>query len=503
MRARLLSRACVAALVAVVALAPAALADDYGDPDYLAYDLDNMARTTERQGYHLTTADYMVAAADAFRVSWMSGVQRQVRDLAEGRLYAGVGQLAPGGNVGDPEIYFEPERIEVEFINREGTKLVGNVWPCADPGRDGCPGVVITTGSIQVTQHMYGWLTRHLQANGYTVLGYDVRGQGESETTTDGDGPFRQPANPQDGASFNEGTVDALRFLLSTPDEPYVPVGMDEQPEAAGISGHNPAWDTVDPGRLALIGHSLGASAVSTVQQCTDAYGTTLPVEELPDACAGQHFPIRAIVAYDSLSAPAHRLVPALDHQGDGYFVNAVPTPSAPDPDSRVSPTSVHGRWRAAGQDACVLTVRGGTHAEWSEIPGIVSATRYGVPQAAHYTLAWLDRYVSGDPDTNRAGFEALRDGPVPAEPDGEHLAHRASLLSGKYRSACYVTDPRVRADRLPLGLTPAGLAAFDAPDLRAYAGVAPVGDWAALNAEREYGHAQRGALHDALLPAG
>ena len=39
-------------------------------------------------------------------------------------------------------------------------------------------------------------------------------------------------------------------------------------------------------------------------------------------------------------------------------------------------------------------------------------------------------------------------------------------------------------------------LGPFDAPDLRAYAGVAPVGDWAALNAEREHGEAPQGLLH-------
>lgn len=489
------------ALVCFLVLAPQATADTYQDPDYLAFDLDNMARTTERQGYHFTTPAFWLASADAFRASWVSGMQRQARDLSEGRLHLTAGQLLPGGNAGDPEIYFAPERVEVEFIDRTGAKLVGNVWPCTDPGRGGCPGVVVTTGSIQATQHMYGWLTRHLQRHGYTVLSYDVRGQGESETTTDGE-PFRRPANPQEPANFENGTVDALRFLLSTPAAPYVPVGMAAQPAAAGVAAFNPAWDTLDRSRVALVGHSLGASAVSTVQQCTTSSDVVLPPDQLPAACAGQHFPIATIVAYDSLAAPAHRLVPALDHRADGYFVNAVPSPSAPDPDARVSPASVYGRWREAGRDTCVLTVRGGTHAEWSEIPYIVSATRHGIPQAAYYTLAWLDRYLSADPAINAAGFDALRLGPIPAEPAGQHLAHRASLFSGKHRSACYVSNPHPGARRAGDRANPAsGLGPFDAPDLRAYAGVAPVGDWAALNAEREHGQAPQGLLHP--LPLG
>lgn len=451
-------RRALAAAVGVVLLVAGApdgrAADDYSDPEYLRFDADNVARTTERQARHATDPDYWVASQETFTETWVGGVRRQVRDAPEGRVYAGAGQVLPGGNVGDPERYHEGDRHLVEYLDREGTRIVGNVWPCVQDRRTpkACPGVVITTGSIQVTQHMYGWLARHLQANGYTVMTFDVRGQGESESTTHPDGePFRQPANPQDQASFVNGTVDALGFFLSDA---------------------NPARRTVDEKRLALVGHSLGASAVSIVQQCSSAYPERLvPDDALPEGCLGRRFPIRAIVAYDSLSAPEHLVVPAFDHRADGYFVNAVPTPRAPDPDERVE--GAYAAYRAAGLDACTITVRGGTHAEWSQIPYLVSATRYGVPQARHYTLAWLDRFVS----KGRAaqGFDALRSGPVPQEPAGQHLDHRASLFSGKYRSACHVTDP-------------GGGPAFDAGDLRAYAGVAAVGDWAGLNAEPERG---------------
>lgn len=415
---------------------------------------------------------------------------RQVRDAPEGRVYAGAGQHLPGGNVGDPQRYYEGDRHLVEFINREGTKLVGNVWPCVGDANTACPSVVITTGSIQVTQHMYGWLARHLQSNGYTVMTFDVRGQGESETTVAGSSPFQRAANPQDGANFVNGTVDALRFLLSTETDPYVPLN-DHANEGAGVTAFNPAWRKVNSSYLGLIGHSLGASAVSTVQQCTStpAPGVVAP-EEIPAGCAGQRFPIRAILAYDSLNATTP-VVPAFDHRADGYFVNAVPTFNAPNPDERIGASSPYGRWRSGGVDACSVTVRGGTHAEWSQIPYIISATRYGVPQAKHYTLAWLDRYVSDQPARHATGFEALRLGPIPQEAATQHLDHRASLFSGKYKSACHVTEP-------------AGGTPFSSEDLRAYAGVAAVGDWAALNAEKEHGVAQeQGAVHRAAYDAG
>jgi hypothetical protein len=245
----------------------------------------------------------------------------------------------------------------------------------------------------------------------------------------------------------------------------------------------NPVPDALDRDRLALVGHSLGAFAVSTVQQCSNAYPLRqLPADALPGGCAGQHFPILAIAAFDSLSGGVTPVVPAFDHRADGYFINAVPTPRAPNPEERTAPSSPYGRWVGAGVDACSITVRGGTHAEWTEIPYIVSATRYGVPQARFYVQAWLDRFVGAG--SAAAGHEALRSGPIPGEAAGAHLEQRASLFSGKYRSACTVGAPAT------------GIAPFVEPDLRQYAGVAAVGDWAAVNAEDEHGTQTQGAAH-------
>lgn len=484
------------ALVASGALSSGARAD-YTDPEYLAYDLDNMARTSEDQSYQVTSDSYREASREIFLDTWLQGLARQSRDLDDGRLYAGLGQVLPGGNVGDPEHYLDGPRVEVEFLNREGAKLVGNVWPCrtflergsAGQAADGCPLVVVTTGSIQVTQYMYGYLARHLQDNGYTVFTFDVRGQGESETTNPSN-PFQ--VNPQDGANFNNATVDALRFALSAGDAPYVPVGMteaqvDAYATSTDVDRFNPVSAAVDGDHIGLVGHSLGASAVTTVQQCTSVNPSALP---LPAACNGETFPIRAIVAYDGLGSSPDPRVPAFNHVGDGYFINAVPTPTPPDPGAISSTGSPYGNWRTAGQDACVISGRGFTHADWSEIPYIVSGTRTGTGQAKYYTQAWLDRFVSDDPAVQVAGHDALTTGPIPTEAAGAHADQRASLFSGKSRSACSVG---AIADR----------AAFVSNDLRAYAGVAAVGDWAALNDEREYGTSGKGALHVPTVLAG
>ena len=481
--------AIVAAFASVGLIRPAH-ANDYSNPDYFAYDRDNMARTTEDQGYHVTNESYREAARETFLDTWLQGLARQNRDFDDGRVYAGLGQILPGGNVGDPETHLDGPRVEVEFLNREGTKLVGNVWPCreylerASSGSavGGCPLVVVTTGSIQVTQHMYGYLARHLQDHGYTVFTFDVRGQGESETTNP-ENPFG--VNPQDGANFTNGTIDAVRFARSSSDAPYIPVGMsaaevDAFASTTRVDRFNPVSGAVDADRIGLVGHSLGASAVTTVQQCTSVNPSTQP---LPAACADELFPFRAIVAYDGLGTSIDPRVPAFNHVADGYFINAVPTPTAPNPNAISAPTSSYGKWVAAGQSACVISGRGFTHADWSEIPYIVSGTRAGTGQARYYTQAWFDRFLSGDAAVNVAGHDALTTGPIPVEPAGEHADFRASLFSGKSRSACSVAA---------VGNRPA----FAVSDLRDYAGVAAVGDWAALNAEREYGTPTQGAVH-------
>ena len=49
--------------------------------DYLAFDADNIARTTQRQAYHFTTPAYWVASADTFPETWLAGWQRLLAEL--------------------------------------------------------------------------------------------------------------------------------------------------------------------------------------------------------------------------------------------------------------------------------------------------------------------------------------------------------------------------------------------------------------------------------------
>src|SRR4051794_37248545 len=186
----------------------------------------------------------------------------------------------------------------VLFTARDGATLSGTVW-ATRAGPENRPGIVITTGSVQAPETLYWGLAATLAKHGYVVLTYDVQGQGRSDTL--GEDPDAQEGVPaQQGQPFYDGTEDALRFLLSTKTDPYVPLkscgnangGMPtshaEKQERRVEAGLNTAYDPfggmIDRSRIGIAGHSLGAAAVSYVGQEVDK--------------------VDAIVAWDNLRAP-------------------------------------------------------------------------------------------------------------------------------------------------------------------------------------------------------
>ena len=173
---------------------------------------------------------------------------------------------------------------------------------------------MITTGSVQGSEGMYRWLAQDLAERGYVVLTYDVQGQGGGETlphepvpgSESNALPFCNPfAAPKDGEQFGcpgapaqqlsnfvVGTKDALSFFTSTPSRHYA----NPRSEGAKVSAFNPYWKQFDrsadrrtatPGRtsrIAIIGHSMGAAAVSKLQ--------------------GTDRRVAAVVALDKLAGP-------------------------------------------------------------------------------------------------------------------------------------------------------------------------------------------------------
>lgn len=463
--------ACAAGAAVASSPAHAQECSNYACAEYLQHDLDNYSRARGRTIAEATSPDYHRAFVGACADSSARAIAKQVGDADDGRLYGGVGQATCWWSVGDAAEYSSVTQRRFEFLSRTGAKLQGHIWGTEAPGPR--PGVVITTGSIQASDQMYWWAARALAARGYVVMTYDVQGQGQSETFGHEPGdifPTTEGVPSQQAANFRDGTVDALLFFLSTPGSEYRPQGWtDEQLAAAKAAGDgdevewsNPGWGVVDRDRIGIVGHSLGASAVSAVQQCSDE-GDVWQTLEL---CGGRSFPIRAVVAWDALSGSGVTpVVPAMSQQADGYFLFPTASSSAPDPTESLDGYAL---WDSANKDVFMYVVRAGTHIEWSQVP-YTSATTYGAPMNAHYTAAWLDRWLPRDEATRAQAYQTLLASPVdePARP------WSASHFSTRRFSAMTLRSPD-------------GALETRSTDLRAWAGRSPVGDWAGSNADRE-----------------
>jgi len=145
----------------------------------------------------------------------------------------------------------------------------------------------------------------------------------------------------------------------------------------------NPLNFMLDSDRIGIAGHSLGATAISTV--CCDGPGRQ--ANEVVDA----------IVAWDNLTVSGGIVprVPALGMSND-YGLTPTPYTSLPNPQGKNGASAAYS---AAGVDTAQLNIRGGTHYEYSYIPDPgFGATWRGMDMAAWYTAAWFDKYVKGDP---------------------------------------------------------------------------------------------------------
>ncbi|MEY2568736.1 MAG: hypothetical protein QOE35_3265 [Actinomycetota bacterium] len=462
--------ACLVALVLGGLAAPAVLAgNDYSDQAYAEHDLDNVTRSTGRHLHDETDPTWHDATRTATAESYLAALGLQFADIPNGRVHTGLGQWIPGGSVGDPKAWNAMPYRRVQFLSRTGAKLSGHIWGSEAPGPR--PGIVITTGSIQATEGMYHWLAQSLARKGYEVLTFDVQGQGESEGFGHAPGdktPTFDGVPAQQQPNFVDGTIDAIRFFLSTPDEPYRPVGWTEADAAAAAAGRgtteqidfsNPGASVLDRTNIGIAGHSLGATAVSVVQQCSDE-GT---VWQTVADCHGQSYPIRAVIGFDALTSSVTPVVPGMNQQADGYFLNPTPSSQAPDPTSHLA---AHNKWVAAGLDTYSFTVRGGTHLEWSYIPLISMATEYGRAQIDYYTLAWFDRWLAPVPADRDKALAALLSGPK-SEGIAIEKEMRGNYMSARYLGAFSLSGQTV-------------------VDLRQYGGTSPVGDWAGANADRQ-----------------
>lgn len=456
--------------------APAAGGPTPSDPAYTVRDTQNIADAYGRitgPGGQLSNPAYLTALAT--EVPATSLAQLVAQAASPTRLSVTAGNVFPGWNVGNPlRADWEGSRGRVRavsFTNRYGALLRGHVYAplkgAKDPYtgkrlRGPFPGVVLTEGSVQGSEGMYEWLAQDLAERGYVVLTYDVQGQGTSETLPHENDtvnalPFCNPfAEPEDdemlgcpGVPFQQlsnfvvGTEDALSFFTSTPKKRYRHATPDTGDDV------NPFWRLFDrsrdrrtatPGRtqrIAIIGHSLGAAAVSKVQS-TDKR-------------------VAAVVALDKLAGPSSEgaldgtgntpVVPALAVQSEygftvspwelsgGSSLNPEPSPSGPDP-HRERATGFDA-WKKSRVDSMLIVPRASTHLDYTDIPLVLPASRYGQDLTSVYVQRWLDRYLKHRGTSKRLLATSFRY----LEPTGDGewspvRLRRGPLLSFYYCSA-------------------------------------------------------------------
>lgn len=395
------------------------------------------------------------------RVDFARAVEQGARHLAQlllepARPALTFGDLFPGADVGSPLRAgwngTLGERVPVAFTNRYGALIRGDLFAPLPGERDPYsgkvlrgpfPGVVVTEGSIQATRQMYYWIAEDLAMSGYVVLVTDVQGQGASETfphqpnpldkATGTSLPWCDPlATPAAGqetgcpgvpsqqtANFVYGTEDAISFFLSDPAHPYPDPGAGSTP----VDHVNPLWKLFDrlpmahpnaPGRttrLAIIGHSLGAFAVSYVQEVDPAVAAVVAYDKL---ISNFDSPAAAEAGGPRFTGAIRPVVPALAIQSE-YFVAPVPywmngsssfEPSLGSPEAAPNPAREEetgfDAWVRHGVSAMVIVPRASTHLDYTDIPG-VPASRYGEQVASYYTREWLDRYLKHRPGSTAA----------------------------------------------------------------------------------------------------
>lgn len=431
-----------------------------GTPEYAARDAQNIADAYGRiigPGGQLQTPAYLPALV---RESTALTAQQLLTQAASPQRPAvSAGNVVPGWNVGNPLragwAGTRGRARPVAFTNRYGALLRGTVHAPLPHARDPYtgrrlrapyPAVVLTPGSVQGSEGMYEWLAQDLAERGYVVLTYDVQGQGTSETFPHTSGqafPFCNPASaPTDenvngcpGVPFQQlsnfvvGTRDALSFLLSTADAPYpnpgaVSVTVDGFNPFAALVDHRPDPRPHTPGRTtraAIIGHSLGGAAVSRVQATDKRVATVVALDKLNASGTTPKVPALAVQSEYGFSVAPYVLA-------GGSSLAPSPSPQGPDP-MRERVTGFE-QWRKAGVDTMLVVPRASTHLEYTDIPLVMPASRYGQALTSVYVQRWLDRYLKHRTDTS-----LLAERFTYLEPVGDGVWQRVTLRREKQLS--------------------------------------------------------------------
>jgi dienelactone hydrolase len=393
-----------------------------GDPDptlqradWQQRDLNNMACSTQRQ-QDATNPAFKAKYADA-TARYADDFPRQAGDpfrVPEEWAASGRGQMR-----------------KFTFLGNRGTRMFARLYS-PNPEVPGPLPVIAFSPGLQSYNEINAWFGQDMAEAGYIVLIIDPQGQGRSESGC------RNADGSSASCTGHNNLTSAIDFLLTTPATPHPHAGS---PNAVGAMVFNPEWERVDPERLGIAGHSLGAINATPVAQSDPR--------------------VKAVVAYDNLDgtlgASVPRRTPALYFYAD-YAFPAFSYPMA-------TPPNATGHWGIFNQlrasphnvDVMTITTRASTHYEWGYQPEPFSfpASRYGERVAAYFSLAWFDRYLKNDPTAlDRLTAHRFDDS-----------IDRSSIGAGTFDPDAFLADPSTPgAGNVPLkiqGLCIADLLSF------------------------------------------
>lgn len=408
------SRRAAALLLAgllIPAGAPVAAADpDPGTPDWFVAGAQNWAATTGRTADQLSNPQY-------------AALRLQQADPANADPYRAPERWAPTRGRVWP----------VAYDNRYGARISAHVW-APEAGRLGAPypTVVMVNGGGAPEQH-YWPFAQDLAEHGYVVLTFDPQGSGASESEPDPQhcepgGPWTRPQemgvresgecagqNGDDvsmtvgqvpgvvelvvgGRTGQQGTLD-VQELYETLEPNYVFGAIDAH--AFLLSRDNPARRLVDPRRIGLMGHSLGAHAA---------------------ALTANGDPLRrfsAAVAMDSFARLGHGVqprVPTMYLQSEQELFSG-PRLAPPPPEALHATRLDYPSYVRRGVPVMFGVLAGSTHHEFAYLgpEARLPASATGQRVATYYALAWLDRWLKRQPSAERRLLAASFDDSVDA----------------------------------------------------------------------------------------
>lgn len=329
---------------------------------------------------------------------------------------------APPGTAGDS--YRTGLAEQQTIVDSRGLELAATLWlpgAALEPGATphSFPTVVVSDG-IASDQSDYFWLAMTLAGQGDIVLTYDPAGQGASE------GSAVNLFAPSTAACTFGGACrdlqDVVRWVLHDPITSVVnissstPLAPDTNPQPQSASADNPdlhdpaytptgenssdpALGLVDPSRLAVVGHSMGALSLLDYlwfqgQGANGADGRPLP-------------PLASGVVLSGAAATS-AVVPIQFQTSDFDGSPTLIGPAVGGADlafgrfggiGYAAMKPLYDQLRTSGPGTSTLSLivlEGGVHTDFIDTP-FITRTPWALAVSAHYATAWLDCHLRGD----------------------------------------------------------------------------------------------------------